>query len=209
MDAVLAAVPQQGLEPGGVLGGRDNQDILDAGQHQGGQRVINHGLVVDRQQLFAGDHGQRIKPGAGAAGENNAFHLVHSFLNVKSCAAPRRPPAMRRGPSDHKAEAASAVNKGKKARPSRAGKRVSFYFTLPGAKKQHETAFFTTGTPTCGSSGKGCGPARSWGPGCGGRPGATGAPPRTGAPATPGPAGAFSGSGRRPPGAKLDLPGFG
>ena len=80
MDAVLAAVPQQMLEAGGVLRRRDDEDILDAGQHQGGQGVIDHGLVVDRQQLFAGDHGQRVKPGAGAAGENNAFHYVHSFL---------------------------------------------------------------------------------------------------------------------------------
>ena len=80
MDAVLAAIAQQRLETGRVGGGRNNQDVLNARQHEGGQRIVDHRLVVDRQQLFAGDHGQRVKPGAGAAGENNAFHNLRTPL---------------------------------------------------------------------------------------------------------------------------------
>ena len=62
------------------------QDILNARQHKGGQRIVDHGLVVDRQQLFAGDHGQRIEPCAGTAGENNAFHTCALlFSDKKMC----------------------------------------------------------------------------------------------------------------------------
>ena len=75
MDAVLAAIAQQRLKAGRVGGGGDDQDILNARQHEGGQRVVDHGLIVDGQQLLAGDHRQRIKPGAGTAGQNNAFHI--------------------------------------------------------------------------------------------------------------------------------------
>ncbi len=75
MDAVLAAVAQQRLKAGRVGGGGNDQDVLNARQHKGGQRVVDHGLVVDRQQLFAGDHGQRIEPCAGTAGKNDTFHI--------------------------------------------------------------------------------------------------------------------------------------
>ena len=49
----------------------------------GGQRIVDHRLVVDRQQLFAGDHGQRIEPCAGTAGENNAFHTCALLFSYK------------------------------------------------------------------------------------------------------------------------------
>src|SRR5699024_6106734 len=142
VDAVLAAVPQQVLEAGGVLRRRDDEDILDAGQHQGGQRIIDHGLVVDRQQLFAGDHGQRVKPGAGAAGENNAFHYVHSFVSDKGCAAPRQPARQRRRLPDHKAEAASAVNNAKGPPPPEPWGRQTglFLFYTAGNEKSTVTA---------------------------------------------------------------------
>ena len=79
MDAVLATIAQQRLEAGRVGRGRDDEDVLDARQHEGGQRIIDHRLVVDGQQLFAGDHRQRIEPGAGTAGQNDTFHFVHSL----------------------------------------------------------------------------------------------------------------------------------
>ena len=52
VDAPLAAVAQQLLEARGVLRRGDDQDVADAGQHQRGQRVVDHRLVVDRQQLL-------------------------------------------------------------------------------------------------------------------------------------------------------------
>ena len=52
-DPELAAVPQQALEPADVVGRRDQEHLADAGQHQRRQRVIDHRLVVDRQELLA------------------------------------------------------------------------------------------------------------------------------------------------------------
>ena len=82
MDAILAAIAQQRLKARRISGGGDDQDILNARQHEGGQRIVDHGLIVDRQQLLAGDHRQRIKPGAGTAGQNNAFHNLCTPLFV-------------------------------------------------------------------------------------------------------------------------------
>ena len=46
--AVARAVPEQALEVGQVRRRGDDQDVPDARQHEGGQRVVDHGLVVDR-----------------------------------------------------------------------------------------------------------------------------------------------------------------
>jgi len=51
--AVVGAVAQEAHEPRQVVGGADNQDVADAGQHQRGNRVIDHGLVIDGEQLLA------------------------------------------------------------------------------------------------------------------------------------------------------------
>jgi hypothetical protein len=50
--------------------------VADARQHQGAQRVVDHRLVVDRQQLLADALRDRIQPGAGAAGEDDAFERL-------------------------------------------------------------------------------------------------------------------------------------
>ena len=75
VDAVARAVPEQALEVGQVGRRGDDQDVPDARQHEGGQRVVDHGLVVDRQQLLGGHERERIQAGAGPAGEDNAFHI--------------------------------------------------------------------------------------------------------------------------------------
>ena len=72
--AVARAVPEQALEVGEVRRGGDDQDVPDARQHEGGQRVVDHGLVVDRQQLLGGHERERVQAGAGPAGEDDAFH---------------------------------------------------------------------------------------------------------------------------------------
>ncbi len=72
--AVARAVPEQALEVGEVRRGGDDQDVPDARQHEGGQRVVDHGLVVDRQQLLGGHERERVQARAGPAGENDAFH---------------------------------------------------------------------------------------------------------------------------------------
>ena len=72
--AVARAVPEQALEVGEVRRGGDDQDVADARQHEGGQRVVDHGLVVDRQQLLGGHERERVQARAGTAGEDDAFH---------------------------------------------------------------------------------------------------------------------------------------
>lgn len=72
--AVARAVPEQALEVGQVGRRGDDQDVPDARQHEGGQRVVDHGLVVDRQQLLGGHERERVQAGAGTAGEDDAFH---------------------------------------------------------------------------------------------------------------------------------------
>lgn len=74
--AVARAVPEQALEVGQVGRRGDDQDVTDARQHEGGQRVVDHGLVVDRQQLLGGHERERVQAGAGPAGEDDAFHNI-------------------------------------------------------------------------------------------------------------------------------------
>ncbi len=74
--AVARAVPEQALEVGQVRRRGDDQDVPDARQHEGGQRVVDHGLVVDRQQLLGGHERERVQAGAGPAGEDDAFHNI-------------------------------------------------------------------------------------------------------------------------------------
>ena len=74
--AVARAVPEQALEVGQVGRRGDDQDVPDARQHEGAERVVDHGLVVDRQQLLGGHERERVQAGAGPAGEDDAFHNI-------------------------------------------------------------------------------------------------------------------------------------
>ena len=73
--AVARTVPEQALEVGEVRRRGDDQDVPDSRQHEGGQRVVDHGLVVDRQQLLGGHERERVQARAGPAGEDDAFHI--------------------------------------------------------------------------------------------------------------------------------------
>lgn len=74
--AVARAVAEQALEVGEVGRGGDDQDVPDARQHEGAERVVDHGLVVDRQQLLGGHERERVQASAGPAGEDDAFHNI-------------------------------------------------------------------------------------------------------------------------------------
>ena len=56
---------------------RDHQHVADPGEHQGGERVVDHRLVVDRDQLLAHREGDRVQARAGAAGQDDAPHAAH------------------------------------------------------------------------------------------------------------------------------------
>ena len=74
LDAEFGALAEEALEQRKIVGGRDQQDLADARQHLCGQRVINHGLVVHRHQLFADGPRDGVKPAAAAAREDDSFH---------------------------------------------------------------------------------------------------------------------------------------
>ena len=100
--AEARAVAQQAAELRQVLRRGDHQDVADAGQHQRRQRVVDHRLVVDRQQLLRRRQGHRMQPRAGAAGEQDALHAaVPSRCPRIAPGAHRLPPvAMRQVPVD-------------------------------------------------------------------------------------------------------------
>jgi hypothetical protein len=60
------------IPPGG-----DNQIFTNARGHQRRQRIVNHRLVVDRQQLLGERHRDRMQTRAGAACQDNALALFH------------------------------------------------------------------------------------------------------------------------------------
>ena len=81
--AVARAVPEQALEVGEVGRRGDDQDVPDARQHEGAERVVDHGLVVDRQQLLGGHERERVQAGAGPACEDDAFHSITSKVSER------------------------------------------------------------------------------------------------------------------------------
>src|SRR6185295_16854636 len=76
-DSELAAVAKEAPEGVLIVGRRDDENIADAGEHQGGLRIVDHRLVVDGQQLFADRARQRMQPRSRSACENNAFHAFN------------------------------------------------------------------------------------------------------------------------------------
>src|SRR5690606_30514462 len=69
----LAAVAEDAVERGRILRRGDDEDVADPAEHQGRQRIIDHRLVVDRQELLGDRKRQRMQPRAGAASENDAL----------------------------------------------------------------------------------------------------------------------------------------
>ena len=76
LQAELFAVGQQPQKIARIAAAGDDHDVLDPRVHQRLDRVIDHRLVVNRQQMLVGDFGERKQAAAGAAGENDAFHTI-------------------------------------------------------------------------------------------------------------------------------------
>ena len=54
----------------------DDQDVADASQHQHRHRIIDHRLVIDRQQLLVHRQCRWMQARARAACQNNSFHCI-------------------------------------------------------------------------------------------------------------------------------------
>ena len=85
MHAPLRAVSQQVLEPWGIRGCGDDQDLSNPTEHQGAQRIVDHGLVIHRQQLLGDRLGDRVQACARSPSENEAFSgfLSHGWRGFK------------------------------------------------------------------------------------------------------------------------------
>ncbi len=92
----MAAVAQQALEPGRSCGVEMIRDVPNPADHQRGQGVVDHRLVIDRHQLLADGLGDGIQPGAASTGEYDAFHALKFRLQArkgKDCARESRNPS--------------------------------------------------------------------------------------------------------------------
>ena len=73
-DAELGAVSQKGLKSWRVCRGGDDQDVLDPRQHQGGQGIVDHRLVIHREELLARHHGEGIEARSRASCQYDTLH---------------------------------------------------------------------------------------------------------------------------------------
>ncbi|MCY1230965.1 hypothetical protein D9M72_434000 [compost metagenome] len=81
VDPPLASVAEHVGKARCVFRRRDNQDVPNPCQHQRGQRIVDHRLVVNRQQLLRNRSRDRIQAGTGSASEDNA--LAHDDCQVR------------------------------------------------------------------------------------------------------------------------------
>ena len=104
----LGPVTEETLEPGQVLGRGDDEDLPDPGRDQRRERVVDHRLVVHRQELLADDGGHRREARARAPGEHDSSHSSSSF----DLAAAYRRDRSRPGPSRSAPTTASGCGRG-------------------------------------------------------------------------------------------------
>lgn len=78
VDAELRSIAKQTLELAYIVRGGYDQDVADAREDEGGQRIVDHWLVIDRDQLFRDAMGDRVQAGAGSARKNEALHETQS-----------------------------------------------------------------------------------------------------------------------------------
>ena len=62
MDTITGPISQEPFKIRQIRRRRNNQNIPNPSQHQRRQRIINHGLIIHRQQLLRRHHRQRIQP---------------------------------------------------------------------------------------------------------------------------------------------------
>ena len=69
----LAAVPEKFAELPAVVWRGDDGNLTDARQKENRQRIIDHRLIVDRQQLLADAEREGVKPRTGTARQQDTF----------------------------------------------------------------------------------------------------------------------------------------
>src|SRR5438105_13026737 len=86
-DAKLRAIAQITAEHRHIFGRRNEEHFAQTAQHERGEWIADHRLVVNGEKLFADDFGQGEETGPGATGEKNGSlvdELVFGFLAALS-----------------------------------------------------------------------------------------------------------------------------
>ena len=83
LEAEALSIAEQTQKVARVAPSRDQQNVGDPRVDQGLNGIVDHRLVVDGQQMFIGDFGERKQPAAGAACEDDAFHDVSITSTLK------------------------------------------------------------------------------------------------------------------------------
>ena len=68
------SITQESLEGARILRGGDDQDIAKPRSHQSAQGIVDHRLVVDREQLLTNPFGHWPQPAAGPTSEDDPLH---------------------------------------------------------------------------------------------------------------------------------------
>src|SRR5688572_5666909 len=79
LQSEVTAVTEKPAEAVDVGGRRNEQDVPNPRQHERRQRVIDHRLVVNREELLRDDESQRTEAGSSPAGKKYPFHLAESL----------------------------------------------------------------------------------------------------------------------------------
>src|SRR5579872_2495946 len=78
LESEFLAIGEQAQEISRVAAAGDQEDVLNPRVDKGLNGVKDHRLVVDRQQMFVGDFGEREEAASGSSRQYDAFH-VRSF----------------------------------------------------------------------------------------------------------------------------------
>lgn len=74
------AIAKKLTENTDIARSRNNEHLADPGEHQDRQRVVDHGFVIERQDLLGNGFCDGIQAGTGPSGKDDSFH-INSFLN--------------------------------------------------------------------------------------------------------------------------------
>src|ERR1019366_3060917 len=81
LQAELLAVGQEAQKFARIPPSGDHQNLLNPGIHEGLDRVVDHGPVIDRQQMLIGDFCEREQSASRATSQDDALHKFLSYRN--------------------------------------------------------------------------------------------------------------------------------
>ena len=84
LEPEFAPVPKQAQEVSGVASASDDHDVLDAGVDKRPDRVVDHRLVIDRQQVLVDDPSDGIEAASQAPSQDYAPHKLLIVMDIRT-----------------------------------------------------------------------------------------------------------------------------